>query len=143
MWRHAWPQRDADAIVALYADDAVYRALAFRAPESARGYLERVLAEGTEIECWFGEPIVSGNRAAVEWWGSWLENGTPLTLAGTTVLSFDADGLGGRPPRLLERGRAARAALRGLAHLLMGLRRTAWRSYVRTFEMGSLRNRIV
>ena len=92
MWRHAWPQRDADAIVALYADDAVYRALAFRAPESARGYLERVLAEGTEIECWFGEPIVSGNRAAVEWWGSWLENGTPLTLAGTTVLSFDADG---------------------------------------------------
>jgi SnoaL-like domain len=93
VWRHAWPQRDADAIVALYADEAVYRALAFRAPDGARGYLERVLAEGTEIECWFGEPIVSGNRAAVEWWGSWIENGTPLTLAGTTVLSFDADGL--------------------------------------------------
>ena len=92
VWRHAWPQRDADAIVALYADEAVYRALAFRAPESARGYLERVLAEGTEIECWFGEPIVSGNRAAVEWWGSWIENETPLTLAGTTVLSFDAEG---------------------------------------------------
>jgi SnoaL-like domain len=93
VWRHAWPQRDADAIVALYADEAVYRALAFRTTESARGYLERVLAEGTEIECWFGKPIVSGNRAAVEWWGSWIENGSPLTLAGTTVLGFGADGL--------------------------------------------------
>ena len=93
VWRRAWPQRDADAIVALYADGARYRALAFREAETARSYLDRVFAEETEIECWFADPIVSGNRAAVEWWGSWVEDGTPLTLAGTTVLSFDADGL--------------------------------------------------
>jgi SnoaL-like domain len=92
IWRRAWPESDADVIVALYADEAVYRALAFREPESPCGYLERVLPEGTDVECWFGDPIVSGDRAAVEWWGSWVEEGRELTLAGTTVLRFDAEG---------------------------------------------------
>jgi hypothetical protein len=92
-WRRAWPERDAEAIVALYSETASYRALAFREAERPRGYLERVLAEASEIECWFGEPIVSGDRAAVEWWGSWVEDGKTLTLAGTTVLRFDDDGL--------------------------------------------------
>src|SRR5438445_13166540 len=36
----------------------------------------------------FGEPIVSGDRAAVEWWGSWREQGQELTFAGVTVLRF-------------------------------------------------------
>ena len=31
-WERAWPAGDTDAIAALYADDATYRALAFRAP---------------------------------------------------------------------------------------------------------------
>ena len=29
----------------------------------------------------------------MEWWASWIENGRPLTLAGSTFLRFDADGL--------------------------------------------------
>jgi hypothetical protein len=91
VWQRAWPARDADAIVALYAESASYRALAFREPETARSYLDRVLAEGTDVECRFGEPIVSGDRAAVEWWGSWVEAGKEITLAGTTILRFDAD----------------------------------------------------
>ncbi|MGH9295951.1 MAG: hypothetical protein ACRD0B_11515, partial [Acidimicrobiales bacterium] len=33
------------------------------------------------------------SRAAVQWWGSWVEGGEPITLAGVTVLVFDADGL--------------------------------------------------
>jgi hypothetical protein len=28
----------------------------------------------------------------VEWWGTWIEEGRRLTLAGTTVLRFDSDG---------------------------------------------------
>jgi SnoaL-like domain len=95
-WRRAWPEKDADAIVALYADSASYRALAFREPDlgltGVRGYLDRNFAVEQEIECWFGEPVVSGDRAAVEWWGSWIEDGTPLTLAGATVLRFDDAG---------------------------------------------------
>jgi hypothetical protein len=95
-WRRAWPEKDADAIVALYADSASYRALAFREPDlgltGVRSYLDRNFAVEQEIECWFGEPVVSGDRAAVEWWGRWIEDGTPLTLAGATVLRFDDAG---------------------------------------------------
>ena len=35
----------------------------------------------------------AGDRAAVEWWASWREDGELLTLAGTTVLRFGPDGL--------------------------------------------------
>lgn len=95
-WRRAWPQRNVDAIASLYADNAVYRALAFRDPDrgiaGVRRYLESNFAVEREVECWFGEPIVAGSRAAVEWWGTWVEDGERLTLAGTTVLRFDEDG---------------------------------------------------
>jgi hypothetical protein len=33
-----------------------------------------------------------GERAAVEWWASWVEDGAELTLAGATVLRFDDEG---------------------------------------------------
>jgi hypothetical protein len=95
-WTRAWPERDTEAIAALYADSASYRALAFREPDlglaGVRGYLDRNFAVETEIECSFGEPIVAGDRAAVEWWGSWIEGGTEQTLAGVTVLRFDDAG---------------------------------------------------
>jgi SnoaL-like protein len=95
-WTRAWPAGDTDAIAALYADAASYRALAFRAPDlglaGVRGYLDENFAVESEIECWFGEPLVSGDRAAVEWWGTWVEDGRRLTLAGATVLRFDGDG---------------------------------------------------
>jgi hypothetical protein len=95
VWASAWPARDADAIEALYADDAVYRALAFREPHrglaGVRRYLDENFGAESAVECWFGEPVVSGERAAVEWWGTWLEHGRPLTLAGMTVLRFDGD----------------------------------------------------
>jgi SnoaL-like protein len=95
-WQRAWPAKDVDAIVALYAEVVPYRALAFREADQGlagvRGYLEREFGVETEIECRFGEPIVAGERAAVEWWASWDEGDRPLTLAGTTVLRFDAEG---------------------------------------------------
>lgn len=96
-WSRAWRRRDVEAIVALYAEDAVYRALVFREPDlgvaGVRRYLEENFAVEDEIECWFGEPIAGGDRAACEWWATWIEEGQRLTLAGATVLRFDADGL--------------------------------------------------
>ena len=95
-WTRAWPAGDSDAIAALYADEATYRALAFREPDlglvGVRRYLDANFAVETQTECWFGEPIVSGDRAAVEWWGTWIEEGRRLTLAGATLLRFDGDG---------------------------------------------------
>ena len=94
-WERAWPTKDTEAIAALYADGATYRAHAMRdaEPGSALAYTTREFALEEEIQCRFGAPIATGDRAAVEWWASWIEDGRELTLAGATVLRFDADGL--------------------------------------------------
>ncbi|HEX2308032.1 MAG TPA: nuclear transport factor 2 family protein [Jatrophihabitantaceae bacterium] len=96
VWQRAWPAQDGEAIMSLYADTAVYRALAFREPdlglEGVRDYLRRNFTAEHDVECWFGAPVAHGNRAAVEWWASWEEDGAPITMAGTTLLTFDPDG---------------------------------------------------
>jgi steroid delta-isomerase len=95
-WERGWRDRDVDAIASLYADDALYRGLAFREPDrglaGVRRYLEENFGVEEEVECWFGEPVAADDRAAVEWWATWIEEGRRLTLAGATVLRFDADG---------------------------------------------------
>ena len=93
-WERAWSARDAEAIAALYAPGATYRSHPMREPEAggALGYTQREFALEDSIECRFGAPVASGNRAAVEWWASYIENGRELTLAGATVLQFDVDG---------------------------------------------------
>jgi hypothetical protein len=92
-WERAWPPKDTAAIEALYAGGAAYRSHVFRPPTTVDRYLPETLASETEIECRFGDPVASHDRAAVEWWASWLESGEPVTLAGVSVLRFDADGL--------------------------------------------------
>ncbi len=91
-WAPAWPAKDVEAISALYADAATYRALAFREPRGTASYLADTFAAEHDVECWFGEPVTAGDRAAVEWWGSWVESGNALTLAGATFLRFDGEG---------------------------------------------------
>jgi hypothetical protein len=97
-WSRAWPERDAEAIVALYSDAVVYRSSAFREPNlglaGVRRYLSEQFSAEQDIQCWFGEPIASGDddRASVEWWANWTENGQELTFAGVTVLRFDEEG---------------------------------------------------
>lgn len=96
-WRRAWPAGDMEAIAALYAENTAYRALAFREPDlglaGARRYLSENFDAEDQLECWFSEPVVDGERAAVEWWGTWIEGGKRLTLAGATLLRFTAEGL--------------------------------------------------
>jgi hypothetical protein len=57
-----------------------------------RRYLLENFSAESDISCRFGKPLVSGSRAAVEWWASWVENGQRLTMAGTTLLRFDDEG---------------------------------------------------
>ena len=39
------------------------------------------------------EPVVSGDRATVEWWAVTTSGGEDATLAGVSLLRFDDDGL--------------------------------------------------
>jgi hypothetical protein len=58
----------------------------------ALGYLRRQFDIENSIECRFGTPIAAGERAAIEWWASWVEDERELNLAGATVLRFDDGG---------------------------------------------------
>jgi len=58
-----------------------------------REYVTRVLGEEEDPRVWITPPIVDGDRAAVSWWASLLEQGADASLAGTSVLRFDDDGL--------------------------------------------------
>ena len=96
-WQRCWETREAAPIAALYAEEARYSTEPFRDPFSgpagALRYVQRAFAEEDSISARFGEPIVDGDRTAVQWWAHMLEGGAPITLAGTSVLRFDAEGL--------------------------------------------------
>lgn len=96
-WERAWPQRDLDAISSLYADSAVCHSPAFRQPflglDGVRRYVDADLPPaGGNPTCSLAVPVVSGNRAAVEWWASWSGPDGDHTAAGVTVLRFDSTG---------------------------------------------------
>ena len=94
-WALCWTRGETAAIAALYAPDAAYRSHPHRDPESggAAAYVTRTFAGESAVECCFGEPIAMGTRAAVEWWASLVEGEREITLSGTTILTFDSDGL--------------------------------------------------
>jgi len=97
VWRDAWRAQDTEAIVALYRPDVRFSTEAFRAPYRARDgvrtYVAQAFAEEREPRVWVGEPIVAGDRAAIEWWAAVIENDVPITLAGVSIVRFDEQGL--------------------------------------------------
>jgi ketosteroid isomerase-like protein len=94
VWARAWPSRDVDAVAALYADGAVFFSHPFRDDMAPRTYVEWAFGEQASAECRFGEPIVEGDRAAVDWWGAiTAPDDSVESIAGTSMLRFDADGL--------------------------------------------------
>jgi ketosteroid isomerase-like protein len=95
-WEQAWPVGDVERVAPVYADGCLFYSHPFREPEVPRDYVVWAFAEQTSAECRFGEPVVDGDRAAVDWWavmtGS-AEDGSEETIAGTSLLRFDAAGL--------------------------------------------------
>ena len=94
-WERSWTAGDVASIAALYRPDASYRSPPHREPEQggALAYVSRTFAQESQVWCRFGPPMATGGRAAVEWWACFDEEGTPITLSGATVLTFDDDGL--------------------------------------------------
>lgn len=93
-WEQVWPAKDAKRIAARYAASASYRSHPFREPTTAIEYVRRAFGEEDLVRCWFGEPVTHGERATVEYWAILRKpNGSEITIAGTSVLHFDGDGL--------------------------------------------------
>jgi hypothetical protein len=78
----------------LYARDAVFFSHPFRKPQAPAEYASWAFADQASVEARFGEPIVEGDRAAVDWWAV-VESvdGRIETLAGTSLIRFDESGL--------------------------------------------------
>lgn len=96
-WERGWIDKDLEAIVALYSDAVVYSSEPFREPyrglAGVREYVGQAFSEEEQIRAVFGAPIVGDQGAAISWWATLVENGEEVSLAGTSNLRFDADGL--------------------------------------------------
>jgi hypothetical protein len=93
-WTRGWSRQDPEPILALYATAAFFRSHPFREAEPAADYVTRVLAEEESVEFEFGEPIVDGNRAAIEYHArSRLKSGGTEEFTGVSLVHFGDDGL--------------------------------------------------
>ncbi len=95
-WAASWPAHEAGPIAALYADGARFGSAPFREPHvgpaGVRAYCEWAFADEESADARFGEPIVDGNRATVEYWAVIRAGGREQTLSGIAVLRFAPDG---------------------------------------------------
>lgn len=100
-WRAAWEKHWAAGtlheVLPLYSEDVVFRSFAHREADHGHAGVGAVFdtfqAGAVQVECRFGEPVVEGRRAVLEWWACWLEDGANLSMAGCSWLWFNADGL--------------------------------------------------
>jgi ketosteroid isomerase-like protein len=93
-WERAWRDHDPAAIVALYADDALFQSHPFRSPQAPADYIVPTLAAEESTACEFDEPLVDGDLAAVAWRAeTQLKDGGREELAGVSLLRFDGEGL--------------------------------------------------
>jgi ketosteroid isomerase-like protein len=92
----AWETGDEDLMVSLFADDASYRSSPFREPfrghDEIRAYWRRNARTQRDKRVRMGRPFVDGNRVAVEWWTTMVDEGEAVTLPGCLLLRFEADG---------------------------------------------------
>jgi hypothetical protein len=118
VWANAWPCADIEAIAALYAEGALFYSHPFREREGPLEYVSWALAEQAAAERRFGEPIVDGARAAVDWWAAVTAKDGSVESLATSLLRFDADG------RVVEQRDAWAAAMEGHVDVpTCGLRR--------------------
>jgi uncharacterized protein (TIGR02246 family) len=103
-YAQAWRDKDSGTVAELFTPDASYQSHPTRTPHigraAIRAYWTRATATQRELDLRFGQPIVAGNRVAVEWWAVMRDSdgGPPrgddsVTLPGCLVLRFGTGGL--------------------------------------------------
>jgi hypothetical protein len=94
VWDRGWREQRSDEILALYAPEASLQSHPFGGVVAPAEYIVPTIDAEESAECWFGDPIVDGDRAAVEWSAeTQLKDGGGEKLAGVSLLRFDAKGL--------------------------------------------------
>jgi uncharacterized protein (TIGR02246 family) len=92
----AWREKDADAVVELFTEDAEYRSSPFREPhvgaDGIRAYWESVTSTQESAVVRMGRPFVGGDLVVVEWWTTMVDDGEQVTLPGCLLLRFAEDG---------------------------------------------------
>jgi uncharacterized protein (TIGR02246 family) len=93
----AWRRADDSAVAELFTEDAVYREHPLRDPsvgrEAISAYWRWAVSTQSGLQLQFGEPIVEGDRVAVDWWATLIDEGAERTLPGILFLTFDERGL--------------------------------------------------
>lgn len=95
-YRQAWEQADPEAAASLFTETARYTSLIFEDAHVGREGIERywaeVTAEQSSVSVRMGTPVVSGDKAIVEFWTTMSVGGSPMSLAGCLILEFE-DGM--------------------------------------------------
>ena len=95
-YRRAWEQADTPAVLELFTPDATYRSHplhpAHTGHDGVAAYWDQACAGQADVRARFGDPIVDGDRVAVEWWTTMRSDGDPVSLVGCLLLSFAGDG---------------------------------------------------
>lgn len=96
LYARAWQTADEDLIASLFTEDARYRSSPFREPfhglDEIRAYWRGGAGTQRETRVRMGRPFVDGNRAAVEWWTTMIDDDAEVTLPGCLLLRFAHDG---------------------------------------------------
>jgi ketosteroid isomerase-like protein len=95
-YRRAWEEADTPAVLGLFTEDAGYRSHPLRpvnaGHDAIAAYWTRATADQRDVRVRFGDPVVDGDRVAVEWWATMTADGDPVTLVGCLLLTFAPDG---------------------------------------------------
>jgi len=88
-WFRAWTEHDPSLLASVYVDGPVQRPSPFRELDEPQRYAAWAFSDEEAAEVWFAEP----RGEACEWWAiSRTDDGAVVTLAGVSLLRFDAEG---------------------------------------------------
>ena len=98
-YRSAWEERDPEAVISLFAEDATYQETPFSQPmrgrEAIRQYWSRAVACYQE-QIRFGYEVLAITEvsAIAHWWASFvrISSKTQVSLDGVSLLTFDKAG---------------------------------------------------
>ena len=96
----AWEERDPEAVIRLFAEDATYQETPFSQPmrgrEAIRQYWSKaVVAYQEQVRFAFEVLAITEVTAIAHWWASFvrISSKTRVSLDGVFLLTFDAAGL--------------------------------------------------